>query len=61
MKCGHHGNDVKVTDEDDFRSNNTIKDNKIEKERIWTGSVTSKIETLLFDTDTDCQLHDELT
>ena len=55
MKCGHHGNDVKVTDEDDFlSSNNTIKaDNKIVKERIWTGSVTSKIETQPFDTDTE--------
>ena len=63
MKCVHHGNDVKVTGEDDFlSSNNTIKaDNKIVKERFWTGSVTSKIETWPFDTDTDAQLHDERT
>ena len=61
MKCGHHGNDVKVTDEDGFLSrNDTIKaDKKIVKERIWTGSVTSKIVTQPFDADTDAQLHDE--
>ena len=53
--------DVKAIDEDGFLSrNNTIKaNNKIMKERIWTGSVTSKIETLPMDTDTDAQLHDE--
>ena len=53
--------DVKVTDEDGFLSrNNTIKaNNKIVKERIWTGLVTSKIETQLLGTDTDAQLHDE--
>ena len=53
--------DVKVTDEDGFLSrNNTIKaNNKIVKERIWTGLVTSKIETQPLGTDTDAQLHDE--
>ena len=29
MKCGHHGNDVKVTDEDDFLSSNNQADNII--------------------------------
>ena len=53
--------DVKAIDEDGFRSrNNTIKENnKIMRERLWTGSVTSKIETQPLDTDTDAQLHDE--
>ena len=55
------GNDVKVADEDDFLSrNNTIKaNNKIVKERIWTGLVTSKIMKQALKTDTDAQLHDE--
>ena len=52
-------NVVKVTDEDDFlSSNNTIKaNNKIVKERIWIGLVTSKIGTRPLGADADAQLH----
>ena len=61
MKCSHHGNDLKVTDESDFLSRSMMIKTKniIMKERIWNGSVTSKIETQPLDTDTDAQLHDE--
>ena len=53
--------DVKAIDEDGFLfRNNTIKaNNKIVKERIWTGSVTSMFETQPLDTDTGAQLHEE--
>ena len=61
MKCSHHENDLKVTDENDFPSRSMMikAKNIIVKERIWTGSVTSKIETQPLDTNTDAQLHDE--
>ena len=61
MKCSHHGNDMKVTEKNDFLSRSIMikARNIIVKERIWTGSVTSKIETQLWDSNTDAQLHDE--
>ena len=37
----------------------TIKANKIVKERVWTGLVTSKSMAQPLDTDTVAQLHEE--
>ena len=69
MECGHHGNDVKVTDEDGYLSRNmTIRANvnddsqfanKIAKERIWINPVTSKIMKQPLESDTDAQVHEE--
>ena len=43
MQCGHHGSDVKVTDEDGFLSCMMIKAKNIMKERIWTYSRSSTL------------------
>ena len=42
--CGHHGNDVKVTDEDGFLSCSMMinANNRIVKERIWINRVAQR-------------------
>ena len=44
MECGHHGNDVKVTDEDGFLSCSMMikAENIIMKERIWIHRVDQR-------------------
>ena len=54
MKCGHHGNDVKVAGEDRYLSHNmTIKAN------LTRIGHTRVIQTQPLETDTDAQLHKE--
>ena len=45
MECGHHGNDLKVTDEDDFPSCSMMikAKNIIMKERMWNNRVDERI------------------
>ena len=61
MECGHHGNYVKVTDEDSFLSRSMMikAKNIIMQERIWISRVIEKTMKQPLDTDTDAQFHDE--
>ena len=60
MECGHHGNDVKVTDEDGFLScSMMIKAKIIMMERIWINRVPQRDHVFQYLHQDSVPLHDE--